>query len=190
MRSAAEKAVLALTDLQFTFESDYNNGNNKSDHLTENEENSVLNSKITDDGNRKIQKKNGAENGKDDKGSNGKNGDAIEEDGSTSKCRKAAARVIIITQSSIDSVAENSENADKNSRKKDVCHFSDHGDITFAFSPVLVRVLQPTAVRTIKLKSFNDSVAHIKAIASEVRVDHARVCLYMCVSKGHMHVCI
>ena len=194
VKNAAEKAVLALTDLQNTFQSDYNKRNNENNNNTaENEENGNSMDKSANENITINQNKNRTDSNKQLKGSTGLDGNTTENksktefttttiDENASKFRKLAARVIIITPSSIDSASENGKNKDKNEDKcskiKEICHFSDHDDIAFAFSTVLVRVMQPTAIRTIKLKSFSDSVAHIKAIANEVCV-----CVCVCVCR-------
>ena len=187
MKNAAGKAVLALTDLQNIFKSDYNRINYENNNsMAENEENGSSVDKSANDNIKINQNKNRTDNNKHLKVSTGQDGSSTENknnttefkdtiiDGNASKFRKLAARVVIITPSSIDSASENDKNKDKNEDKslevKDICHFNEHDDISFAFSTVLVRVMQPTAIRTIKLKSFSDSVAHIKAIANEVCV--------------------
>ena len=199
MKSAAQKTVVALTDLQNNFKSDFfnNSSNESSVSITENDGNGAFNSKSTTDGNTGNQKNSSKiDNNKDCKGSTGKDGNTVEkkkiaelgsmtEDEKVLRSRKTASRVTMITQSSIDAISEKSKNKDKNSknedennRSRDVCHFDDEKEIRFAFSSVLVRVMQPTAVRTIKLKTFTESVAHLKAVASEVCVC---VCVCMCV---------
>ena len=203
VKSAAEKTVIALTDLQNNFKSDLNSTSNESSvSMTENDGNGAINNKSANDGNTGNQKNSTKiDSRKDYKVSTGKDNDTVEkkkitesssttEDEKALKSRKAVSRVTIITQSSVDTTSENSKNEDKNNRSKDVCHFNDEEDICFAFSSVLVRVMQPTAVRTIKLKTFTESVAHLKAIASEVCVCVCVcVCMYVCVCVC-MRVCV
>jgi hypothetical protein len=52
----------------------------------------------------------------------------------------------------------------------DVLSHADHEDLSFAYSSTLAKVSQNTPVRSIKLKSFFQSVRHLQAICEEVRL--------------------
>ena len=54
-------------------------------------------------------------------------------------------------------------------RKNDFLGFKEHSEILFAFSSVLVKVMQPSAVRTIRLKPFSICLDDLQIIALEVR---------------------
>ena len=53
-------------------------------------------------------------------------------------------------------------------RKNDFLGFKEHSEILFAFSSVLVKVMQPSAVRTIRLKPFSICLDDLQIIAAEV----------------------
>ena len=59
------------------------------------------------------------------------------------------------------------------------CH-RDHPDIAFAYNDVLVKVMQSSAIRAIKIKPFSRSIAHLKDISKQV--------LKVCVVYGDLTV--
>ena len=55
-------------------------------------------------------------------------------------------------------------------RKNDFLCYKEHSEILFAFSSVLVKVMQPSAVRTIRLIPFSTCLSNLQNITSEVRI--------------------
>mmetsp|Transcript_18974 Transcript_18974/g.18300 ORF Transcript_18974/g.18300 Transcript_18974/m.18300 type:complete len:808 (+) Transcript_18974:130-2553(+) len=56
-------------------------------------------------------------------------------------------------------------------------------DISFAFSEIIVKVMQPTAVRAIHLKPFSESLVHIRQICTEV-IEICRIYEEFCQQDG------
>ena len=76
--------------------------------------------------------------------------------------------------------------AEHSLQKNDFLNFKEHSEILFAFSSVLVKVKQPSAIRTIHLKSFSVSTGHVLKMCEEVRTVHLFI-LYLFV---FLFICI
>ena len=154
-KQTAEAALAVLSDLQDAFKFPKTKAE-KDAHTTKTAE-IAKNTKTTDNKTEKTDIKNTQNN--------------VSNENTSKTMKKSTQRTTIIPHTPPVPVDVDPEKIvlEEHSLPGDLLGYKEHSEIFFAFSSTLVKVLQPSAVRTIHLKSCSESIARIEKTCREVR---------------------